>query len=240
MLSETRFASTVTHQQLWSLTALAVKASEKLTGEKKFQEVGLQVRAKVYNIIKRGNMGLPQKARGRQGRRMAVNYSVKELLEVLRSDDMDAVGDALRRYSHISVALVKADAIAPGVVDLLVKMIPDYVNARKCNKTLMESFEEDAADDSKPAAKVGGSSKPEPASDVDGDDDFDDDGDNEVAADDYSSMKAMDLFKLCKERGIEAEPKHRTKYYIELLKKADSEAKPTSDVDDDDDDDWDI
>lgn len=53
-------------------------------------------------------------------------------------------------------------------------------------------------------------------------------------------MKAMDLFKLCKERGIEAEPKHRTKYYIDLLKKADSEAKPASDVDDDDDDDWDI
>lgn len=167
-----------------------------------------------------------------------MSYSVKELLEVLRSDDMDAVGDALRRYSHISVALVKADAIAPGVVDLLVKMIPDYVNARKCNKTLVEALEEDAAGNDKPAAKADSSSEQEPASNDDGDDDFDD-VDNEVVADDYSSMKAMDLFKLCKERGIEAEPKHRTKYYIDLLKKADSEAKPVSDVDDDDDD-WDI
>lgn len=172
---------------------------------------------------------------------MAVNYSMKELLEVLRSDDMDAVGDALRRYSHISVALVKADAIAPGVVDLLVNAIPDYVNARKCNKTLVEALEGDAAGNSKPAAKACGSSKPEPASDDDVDVDVDgfDGDDDEVAVDDYSSMKAMDLFKLCKERGIEAEPKHRTKYYIDLLKKADSEAKPASD-DDDDDDDWDI
>lgn len=168
-----------------------------------------------------------------------MNYSMRELLEVLRSDDMDAVGDALRRYSHISVALVKADAIAPGVVDLLVKAIPDYVNARKCNKTLVEALEGDAAGNGKPAAKAGGSSKQEPASDGGVDDDFDD-ADDEVAADDYNSMKAMDLFKLCKERGIEAEPKHRTKYYIDLLKKADSEAKPASDVDDDDDDDWDI
>ena len=182
---------------------------------------------------------MPQKVRGRQGRRMAVNYSMKELLEVLRSDDMDAVGDALRRYSHISVALVKADAIAPGVVDLLVKAIPEYVNARKCNKTLVEALGEDAADSDKPAAKTSDSSKQEPASDVDVDDDFDDVDNGDVVADDYSSMKAMDLFKLCKERGIEAEPKHRTKYYIDLLKKADSEAKPASDVDDDDDD-WDI
>lgn len=171
---------------------------------------------------------------------MAVNYNMKELLEVLRSDDMDAIGDALRRYSHISVALVKADAIAPGVVDLLVKAIPEYVNARKCNKTLVEALEEDAADSGKSAAKTSDSGKQEPASDDGDGDDFDDD-DNEVVADDYSSMKAMDLFKLCKERGIGAEPKHRTKYYIELLKKADSEAKPASDIDDDDDDDdWDI
>lgn len=174
---------------------------------------------------------------------MAVNYSVKELLEVLRSDDMDAIGDALRRYSHVSVALVKADAIAPGVTDLLVKMIPDYVNARKCNKTLVEALDEDAAGSSKPATKTSGSSEQEHASDGDDGDGFD--GDDEVAADDYSSMKAMDLFKLCKERGIEAEPKHRTKYYIDLLEKADSEAKSGSDADandddDDDDDDWDI
>lgn len=168
---------------------------------------------------------------------MAVNYSMKELLEVLRSDDMDAIGDALRRYSHISVALVKADAIAPGVVDLLVEAIPEYVNARKCNKTLVEALEKDAAGNDKPAAKTSDSGKQEPTSDGGDDDDFDGD-DGEVAADDYSSMKAMDLFKLCKERGIEAEPKHRTKYYIDLLKKADSEAKPASDVDDDDD--WDI
>lgn len=166
---------------------------------------------------------------------MAVNYNMKELLEVLRSDDMDAVGDALRRYSHISVALVKADAIAPGVVDLLVKAIPEYVNARKCNKTLVEALEGDAAGSGKPATKASGSDKQEPAdADADADDDFDD----EPETDDYSSMKAMDLFKLCKERGIEAEPKHRTKYYIDLLKKADSETKPASD--DDDDDDWDI
>lgn len=168
-----------------------------------------------------------------------MNYSMKELLEVLRSDDMDAVGDVLRRYSHVSVALVKADAIAPGVVDLLVKMIPDYVNARKCNKTLVEALEEDAADSGKSATKASDSGKQEPASDGDDVDEFDDG--NEEGVDDYSSMKAMDLFKLCKERGIEAEPKHHTKYYINLLEKADSEAKPASDGDDDDDDDdWDI
>jgi hypothetical protein len=45
------------------------KASEKLTGEKKFQEVGLQVHEVGYNIIKWGGKGLPQKVRGRQGKK---------------------------------------------------------------------------------------------------------------------------------------------------------------------------
>ena len=65
--------------------------------------------------------------------------------------------------------------------------------------------------------------------------------DEETEEVDYHSMKAMDLYKLCQKRGIEAEPKHRTKYYITLLEKADQEAEtPAESSDDDDDDDWDI
>lgn len=39
---------------------------------------------------------------------------------------------------------------------------------------------------------------------------------------DYSTMSAKDLYKLCKERGIEAEQKKPTKYYVELLEAADN------------------
>lgn len=39
---------------------------------------------------------------------------------------------------------------------------------------------------------------------------------------DYSEMSAKELYKLCEEKGIEAEPKQKQKYYIELLEEYDS------------------
>jgi hypothetical protein len=49
---------------------------------------------------------------------------------------------------------------------------------------------------------------------------------------DYSELSAKELYALCEERGIEAEPKMKVKYYIDLLKEADSEASNNSDEDD--------
>ena len=42
-------------------------------------------------------------------------------------------------------------------------------------------------------------------------------------AKDYSEMSAKELYQLCEDRGIEAEPKMKQKYYIDLLEKADEE-----------------
>lgn len=58
--------------------------------------------------------------------------------------------------------------------------------------------------------------------------------DEEESATDYSGMKAMELYKLCKQRKIKAEAKKPAKYYIDLLKKADADA----DEEDADDEDW--
>lgn len=66
------------------------------------------------------------------------------------------------------------------------------------------------------------------------------DEDMEVEDDavDYSTMKAPELYKLCKERKIKAEQKKPAKYYVALLEKADAEAAQAED-DADDDEDWD-
>ena len=79
----------------------------------------------------------------------------------------------------------------------------------------------------------------------------------------YSEMGAVDLFKLCKKRGIKVEPKQKASVYIKALEsadKAEAEAdgdedwddeeeakpakktskKPAKKTDDDDDDSWDI
>lgn len=180
---------------------------------------------------------------------MAVNYSIPELLEVLRGNDMDLVSDAFRRFPIISKLLVESDAVDSKLTDKFVVMVPDYVNARKANKNLVEHAnasngnkefvenlhvsgdDDDDDEDAVTEKKAPKTKDPEPEQE-------DDEETEEV---DYHSMRAMDLYKLCQRRGIEAEPKHRTKYYITLLEKADQEAETTAESsDDDDDDDWDI
>lgn len=69
----------------------------------------------------------------------------------------------------------------------------------------------------------------------------------EETADNYEGKKAVDLFKLCKSRGLKVTTKKSAKYYIDVLKKDDeakakAEAKKAEEAEDDDEDDesWDI
>lgn len=60
----------------------------------------------------------------------------------------------------------------------------------------------------------------------------------------YDTMKPQELYKLCKERGIEAEKKHPSAYYIDILKADDEEDEDITDDDNwaddsgDDDEEW--
>lgn len=68
------------------------------------------------------------------------------------------------------------------------------------------------------------------------DDDDEEDEDVSTEAEDYSGMNAVDLFKLCKKRGIKAEPKKKAADYIKLLKADD--ARKADFPEDDEEDDW--
>lgn len=69
---------------------------------------------------------------------------------------------------------------------------------------------------------------------VDEDDDWGTEDDEEK--DPYEGKTAMELFKMCKERGIKAKTKMKADAYVKLLKAADAE----SEAEDDEDDDWKI
>ena len=69
----------------------------------------------------------------------------------------------------------------------------------------------------------------------------DDDWDTEVEeeTDPYEGKTAMELFKMCKERGIKAKTKMKADAYVKLLKAADAESE-AEEAEDDEDDDWEI
>lgn len=62
-------------------------------------------------------------------------------------------------------------------------------------------------------------------------------GDEEESKSEYSDMKPVDLYKLCKERNIEAEPKKPAAYYVNLLEEADKAEEDWGDEEDEDDED---
>lgn|GEM_PF-2349988 len=67
-------------------------------------------------------------------------------------------------------------------------------------------------------------------------DEAEEDWEEDKQEDKYADMSAQELFKECKKRGIKAAPKKSTKFYIDLLKKADAEAE--AEEDEAEDDDW--
>ena len=68
--------------------------------------------------------------------------------------------------------------------------------------------------------------------------DSDDDWDDEESENDYESMSAKELWKLCKDREIDCQPKKQKQYYIGLLEEADKAEDDWGDDDDYDDDEW--
>lgn len=97
----------------------------------------------------------------------------------------------------------------------------------------------------KPKVKVKAVPVEEPKAEVE--EEADEEPTEEETENNYEGKKAIDLFKLCKSRGLKVTTKKSAKYYIDVLKKDDeakakAEAKKAeeSEAEDDDDDDWDI
>lgn len=65
------------------------------------------------------------------------------------------------------------------------------------------------------------------------------DTEDEEEKDPYEGKTAMELFKMCKERGIKAKTKMKADAYVKLLKAADAESE-AEEAEDDEDDDWEI
>ena len=81
----------------------------------------------------------------------------------------------------------------------------------------------------KPAKKV--VEEPEEENDYDSEEEW---GEEEESENDYSSMTPLKLYKLCKEREIEAEKKKPAKYYINLLEEYDNAQEEWGEEEDED------
>lgn len=106
---------------------------------------------------------------------------------------------------------------------------------------LLEKFDRGELDEEEPKKETkktskGKAKKAEPVVEED-EDDWDTEDEEEKGP--YDGKTAMELFKMCKERGIKTKPKQKADAYVKLLKAADAESE-AEEVEDDEDDDWEI
>lgn len=197
---------------------------------------------------------------------MAKTWTVNEAYNAIKANDSEGIADFGKRFPLATTALAKAGVNAG--LDVLMGAMPDRVTMRILEMQLKEgvniSEDADEADEveeveeekpvktekkakaDKKADKTEKKSeekpkrgkaakKAEPVEEVEEDEE-------EVEEDDtpdYKSMSAVELFKLCKKRGIKVEMKQKSSVYIKALQDADKAANE-ADGDADDEDEWDI
>lgn len=174
---------------------------------------------------------------------MAKNYTPKELFNVIvDGTDIEALTDIGRRYPLLTVKLAKLAPVAGDVAEIL-SALPDYLSARKLEKTIRggapEAADEadaetdtdnEAVEEEKPAPKKRGR-KPKAAKVEE-----EDAPEAEAEGGKYDGIPAPKLFQECKKRGIKAAPKKPAEFYVKLLEEDDASAS----TEDDGNEDWEI
>lgn len=169
---------------------------------------------------------------------MAKNWTIAEAVVKIKENDFASIKDIGGRFAlfeHLCAKAIAGDGEA--FVELMSHM-PEHMTVGKIEKALKADIEgNDEEDDvneentekaveEKPK-RGRGRKKEEPV-----EEDNDDSSEDEKS---YEDMTAKELFNLCKERKIKAEPKQKPAVYIKLLKAADAKANTKAN---DDDDDW--
>lgn len=175
---------------------------------------------------------------------MAKNWSVSEAVKAINAGDKEAIADIGKRFPQFAVAAAKVNGNEGAMT--IFGALPEHVTARKVEAILKDGVDEDtdaettdedeeeeekpkrgrksaASDDDKKAkakarreARKAKAKKEEEAEDAD--EEEEDTEDNS-----YESMNAIDLYKLCKKRKLDVEPKKKAAYYIDALKAADAD-----------------
>lgn len=177
---------------------------------------------------------------------MAKVWTLAEAFNALKEHDKASIMDFGNRFPLSTHALEQARE-----AEILLNALPDHITMRKLEAALKEGVkpapetDEEAMtpEEAKEAKEKGKAAKEEkkeapkkeapkkPAKKAEPEPEEEED------APGYSGMTAPELFKLCKQRGIKAEPKKKGDYYIKLLEEDDAKAEEAEAEDDSWDDD---
>lgn len=192
---------------------------------------------------------------------MAKNWTLKEAVAIINEGtNQEAIQELAKRFPLTSMAIAKMGSNAG--VTMLFDNMPEHMTMLKMERSFKDGVSEAADDEDieestedvsdleamttkqlyelciKKGLKVNKYGKPKSyyIEQLSGASETEEAEDEEEEVEDpgYEDMSAVELFKLCKKRGLKAEPKKPAKTYITMLKKADEEAAQATEEDDDD------
>jgi hypothetical protein len=188
---------------------------------------------------------------------MAKNWTVAEATKEILAGNKEAIVDVGRRFPLAALAIAKAGENAADILGAM-----SFITVRKIESilkdgvTVTEDDEEGIEDPVAKAEEKKEKEEPKKRGRKAVEKKEEKPAKKEVADDDYESMSEVDLFKVCKAKGLKPAPKQDKQYYLDLLnpnEEADDDdweeeekpAKPAKKVSkkkaaEDDDDDWDI
>lgn len=167
---------------------------------------------------------------------MATNWNMKEATKAILSGDKEAMVDIGRRFPLAAIAIAQMGN-NPGALTII-NALPDHISVRKIESVLKDGVQESSDDDveevmpkpEEPKTSGRGKKKVEKEEPVKAK------GKKASAKkndeDDLESMSEVELFRLCKKKGIKAAPKQDKEYYIDLLTPADSDEEEDKDWED--------
>ena len=159
---------------------------------------------------------------------MAKNWTVAEATNEILNGNKEAIIDIGRRFPLATRAIAIAGENAKAILEAF-----SFVTVRKVESVLKDGVEINTEDDEEtpeekpvkkekkapvkkdePTKKRGrkpAMNKPETAEETDEDDE------------DYESMSEVDLYKICKKKGLKPAPKQKKQYYLDLLNPSEEE-----------------
>ena len=152
---------------------------------------------------------------------MAINYSVAQATKIIaEGTDKAAIMDITRRFPLMAMSIKEIVTKAGDSFVEFTANFPDYLTCNKVNKTMKLDIEDDDEEEtSEPDSEPEEKKAPKKAKAAKKAEEEDEE---ESEEEDYDEMSEVELFKLCKKKGLKAAPKKTKKYYINMLKKADA------------------
>ena len=160
---------------------------------------------------------------------MAKNYTLAEAAKVIaEGKDYEAIQDIGRRFPLTLAAIAKMGN-NEGAIELI-NALPEHITARKIESILKDGLTESEVDtDDDDEVKTPDEVKEEkkerkPRKKKE---EVKEETETDAEDDEYSCMSAMELYKLCKKRGLKVEPKQKQDVYAKALR--DDDAKGSED-----------